>query len=238
MNPVVFFAESSSLGAVLILLVYLASNIALPLYYRRYRPQAVTRGVRVDVLYGATEEGTTPQDVVDPLHRLGYDGAQRLGRELLKPAKEPTGSGASLLIFDGREEGLEAVIGDYAWAGSPGSEPASSVHVGGTEFMAQVARAAAGLWMWSGDPDCVERWRRVANRCQDDTAVSAARGGPLRKDLVLAEPIVDDEHAQGPQGSEDDALRTGGTCLHETGFAAGIRGVSAVIRRPETLATP
>ncbi|WP_405864800.1 APC family permease [Streptomyces sp. NBC_00005] len=39
MNPVVFFTESSSLGAILILLVYLASNIALPLYYRRYRPQ-------------------------------------------------------------------------------------------------------------------------------------------------------------------------------------------------------
>ncbi|KIX79836.1 hypothetical protein SF12_01975 [Streptomyces sp. MBRL 601] len=199
---------------------------------------AVTRGVRVDILYGATEEGTTPQDVVDLLHRLGYDGAQRLGRELLKPAKEPTGSGASLLIFDGKEAGLQAVIGDYAWAGSPGSGPVRSVHVGGTEFMAQVARAAAGLWMWSGDPDCADRWRRVANRCQDDTAVSAARRGPLRKGLVLAELIVDDEHAQGTQRSEDGVLRTGGTCRHETGFAAGIRGISAVIRRPETLAAP
>ncbi|MEU2773595.1 APC family permease [Streptomyces sp. NPDC007162] len=39
MDPVVFFTEASSLGAILILLVYLASNIALPLYYRRYRPQ-------------------------------------------------------------------------------------------------------------------------------------------------------------------------------------------------------
>jgi amino acid transporter len=39
MNPVVFFTESSTLGAILILLVYLASNIALPLYYRRYRPR-------------------------------------------------------------------------------------------------------------------------------------------------------------------------------------------------------
>ena len=39
MNPVVFFTETSTLGAILILLVYLASNIALPLYYRRYRPQ-------------------------------------------------------------------------------------------------------------------------------------------------------------------------------------------------------
>lgn len=39
MNPVVLFTETSTLGAILILLVYLASNIALPLYYRRYRPQ-------------------------------------------------------------------------------------------------------------------------------------------------------------------------------------------------------
>ncbi|MFD0057255.1 hypothetical protein ACFVHR_26440 [Streptomyces sp. NPDC127168] len=199
---------------------------------------AVTRGVRVDVLYGATEVGTTPQDVVDLLHQLGFDVKQRLGRELLKPAKEPTGSGASLLIFDGREKGLEAVIGNYTWAGSPSVEPAHSVHVSGTEFMAQAARAAAGLWMWSGDPDCADRWRRVANRCQDDTAVSAARRGRLRNDAVLAELIVDDEHAQGPQRSEDGALRTGGTCRHETGFATGIRGISAVIRRPETLTTP
>ncbi|MFJ3802853.1 APC family permease [Streptomyces sp. NPDC090088] len=39
MDPVAFFTESSSLGAILILLVYLASNIALPFYYHRYRPQ-------------------------------------------------------------------------------------------------------------------------------------------------------------------------------------------------------
>ncbi|MET8953786.1 APC family permease [Streptomyces sp. NPDC004393] len=39
MNPVAFFAEASTMGTILILLVYLASNVALPLYYRRYRPQ-------------------------------------------------------------------------------------------------------------------------------------------------------------------------------------------------------
>jgi amino acid transporter len=38
MDATVFFDESSSLGALLILLVYLAANIALPFYYRRYRP--------------------------------------------------------------------------------------------------------------------------------------------------------------------------------------------------------
>jgi len=38
MNATVFFAEASSMGSILILLVYLAANIALPFYYRRYRP--------------------------------------------------------------------------------------------------------------------------------------------------------------------------------------------------------
>ena len=38
MDPISFFAESSTMGTILILLVYLASNIALPFYYRRYRP--------------------------------------------------------------------------------------------------------------------------------------------------------------------------------------------------------
>ncbi|MEU9486919.1 hypothetical protein AB0D83_25150 [Streptomyces decoyicus] len=198
---------------------------------------AVSRGVRVDVLYGDTDEGTTPQDVVDLLHRIGYHAAQRLGRELVKPGKMPTGSAAGLLVFDGKDGALEAVIGDYAWAGSPGTMQARSIHVGGTEFMAQVARASAGLWMWSGDPDSADRWRRVADRCQDNTAVSAARGDRL-KDQVLAELIVDDEHAQVPEGPEDSALRVGGACRHENGSAVGIRGISAVIRRPETLTTP
>jgi amino acid transporter len=37
MDPVNFFAESSTMGTILILLVYLASNVALPFYYRRYK---------------------------------------------------------------------------------------------------------------------------------------------------------------------------------------------------------
>jgi len=38
MDAVTYFAESSTMGTILVLLVYLASNLALPLYYRRYRP--------------------------------------------------------------------------------------------------------------------------------------------------------------------------------------------------------
>ncbi|MFJ8364377.1 APC family permease [Streptomyces sp. NPDC093984] len=68
MNPVVFFTESSTLGAILILLVYLASNIALPLYYRRYRPQEF-RPVRHLLLPAL---GTTA--ILVPLYYLAKPG--------------------------------------------------------------------------------------------------------------------------------------------------------------------
>jgi amino acid transporter len=38
MDPVTFFVEASTMGTILVLLVYLASNIALPFYYKKYRP--------------------------------------------------------------------------------------------------------------------------------------------------------------------------------------------------------
>ena len=38
LDALTFFFESSSMGTILILFVYLASNVALPFYYRRYRP--------------------------------------------------------------------------------------------------------------------------------------------------------------------------------------------------------
>ena len=44
MDPVVFFTESSSLGTILILLVYLASNIALPALLPQIPPAGVPDG--------------------------------------------------------------------------------------------------------------------------------------------------------------------------------------------------
>ena len=38
MDPIEFFVEASTMGTILVLLVYLASNIALPFYYKKYRP--------------------------------------------------------------------------------------------------------------------------------------------------------------------------------------------------------
>jgi amino acid transporter len=39
MDPINFFVESSTMGTILVLVVYFLSNLALPFYYRRFRPQ-------------------------------------------------------------------------------------------------------------------------------------------------------------------------------------------------------
>jgi amino acid transporter len=39
LNPISFFAESSTMGTILVLLVYLAANLALPFFIRRHRPE-------------------------------------------------------------------------------------------------------------------------------------------------------------------------------------------------------
>jgi amino acid transporter len=38
-SPTNYFFESSTMGTILVLVVYLLSNLALPFYYRKYRPQ-------------------------------------------------------------------------------------------------------------------------------------------------------------------------------------------------------
>ena len=38
MNPVLFFAESSTFGTILVIIVYALSNVALPFYYKRFHP--------------------------------------------------------------------------------------------------------------------------------------------------------------------------------------------------------
>ena len=39
MDPIGFFVESSTMGTILLLVVYFLSNLALPFYYRKFRPQ-------------------------------------------------------------------------------------------------------------------------------------------------------------------------------------------------------
>lgn len=191
---------------------------------------AVSRGVRVDVLYGEEGERTSSKDIVKLLDQVGYHAAARRGRDLLRPAKKPTGSGASLLVFDRAGGPLEAVIGDHMWCGPSQNGGSTSVHMGGSEFMAQVARAAAGLWVWGSQPDSAERWRSVANQCQEDNALESIRGEGI-ENQVSAELIIDNEHAAIVHAKPDaDTIYIGRSIQHEGGPSAGIRGISVAMR--------
>ncbi|WP_406478103.1 hypothetical protein [Streptomyces sp. NBC_01615] len=193
---------------------------------------AVTRGVRVDVLYGDTDADTSSEAVVDLLHRIGYEAARRRGRDLLRSAPQGTHSGAGLLLFDRGGAPLEAVVGDHAWCGSGTSDGSRSVHLRGSELMGHVARAAGGLWVWSGVSESADRWRRVAEQCQDAVALETARGGDAASQ-VPAELIVDDEHAGIMGAPPGDTLYFGGTSRRDQGAAIGIRGVTVAMRRSD-----
>lgn len=68
MTPIGFFAESSTMGTILVLIVYLLSNLALPVYYHRYRPQEFS-AVKHAIL-----PGLGAASIVVPLYYLAKPG--------------------------------------------------------------------------------------------------------------------------------------------------------------------
>ncbi|HSZ42919.1 MAG TPA: APC family permease [Trebonia sp.] len=74
MSAVSFFTESSTMGTILVLVVYFLSNLALPFYYRKYRPgefNAVKHGV-LPVL-GMIAIGVPVYYLVKPGQSAPYD---------------------------------------------------------------------------------------------------------------------------------------------------------------------
>lgn len=66
-NPVTFFGESATLGTILIALTYLAANLALPVYYRRYeRPKFSVVKHLVLPLLGAAAIGYPLYQLIKP----------------------------------------------------------------------------------------------------------------------------------------------------------------------------
>jgi amino acid transporter len=68
MDPVAFFAESSTMGTILVLVVYLLSNLALPVYYRKYRPEEFS------VVKHAVLPGLGALAIIVPLYYLAEPG--------------------------------------------------------------------------------------------------------------------------------------------------------------------
>jgi amino acid transporter len=68
LDPINFFFESSTMGTILVLVVYLLSNLALPVYYRKYRPQ------EFDVIKHAVLPGLGALAIIVPLYYLAKPG--------------------------------------------------------------------------------------------------------------------------------------------------------------------
>ena len=74
MSALNFFVESSTMGTILVLVVYFLSNLALPFYYRKYRPQEfnVVKHVVLPVL-GMIAIGVPVYYLVKPGQAAPYD---------------------------------------------------------------------------------------------------------------------------------------------------------------------
>ena len=74
MNALNFFVDSSTMGTILLLVVYFLSNLALPFYYRRYRPQEfnILRHAVLPVL-GMIAVGVPVYYLVKPGQSAPYD---------------------------------------------------------------------------------------------------------------------------------------------------------------------
>ncbi|MBO0771673.1 MAG: APC family permease, partial [Actinobacteria bacterium] len=68
MDPIEYFFESSTMGTILVLVVYLLSNLALPFYYRKYRP------AEFSVVKHAVLPGLGALAIVVPLYYLAKPG--------------------------------------------------------------------------------------------------------------------------------------------------------------------
>ena len=68
MDPVNFFVEASTMGTILVLVVYLLSNLALPLYYRTFRPE------QFDPIKHGVLPGLGAAAIVVPLYYLAKPG--------------------------------------------------------------------------------------------------------------------------------------------------------------------
>jgi hypothetical protein len=201
---------------------------------------AVRRHVRIDILPGSTPEAFQQPAVLDAVNRAGYQSVGNEGRSLLRSGRQATGSGASLLLYDGGPGRLVVVVGNHDWLGAPAADVPVSVRLDDPGVTAPVARAAAALWQSAQpgglDTGAADRWRHLASATEERAAMeSSSTRWPGSAGTTGIELLIDDEHLIPPpqredvvrvgrfigdNGSEHDSLR--GLSVQLTGTGADL----------------
>jgi hypothetical protein len=196
---------------------------------------AVRRRVHVDILVGTTPHGLDQAGVLAAVNRAGYQAAGNDGRALLRTGTQPTGTGASLLLYDDNCGRLVAIIGDHDWLGPPVAATPVSVRLTGPTIVSTLARAAASLWTSaqpSGDPGAADRWRRLASETEERGAVEELRAEAAESGVQTSvEVIMDDEHA-AVRAKHPDAVRIGRFHGEPDGGPGAPKGISVQLVGP------
>ncbi|MEW1646406.1 hypothetical protein [Streptomyces sp. NPDC091219] len=151
-----------------VLIVVSAIDAASVKSWERQLKDALSRGVRVDVLWGKVD---ADDDGVSELKRIASQSAAGSVRSLRFNAR-PAGTVSQIVVADRRTEdgadAVTAVLGGvpllHRNAGQDHVLPALVVSDAGVA--AQIARAAAGWWAETAGEDfsaAIDRWRRLAS---------------------------------------------------------------------------
>jgi hypothetical protein len=192
---------------------------------------AIRRGVHVDLLFGALPPDEDAGTLVSTANEIGYRIDKMSGRNRLRTRHLPTGSGASVLIFDDPSSRLVALIGDHQWLSSNNSGiPAIGLTVTQQSICADVARAVSSLWLGRETQDhrwaaLGERWNTLATAAEDQAAATEAvlQAGHQTYGSE-AELLVDDE-ISSLDAETPPTARVGGGVADTSGGEGALRGL-------------
>jgi len=214
--------------------VAIVSPISDEAAFRRVAEQAanaVQRGVHVHLLFGAVAPGANAPSLVAAANEIGYRADSNGGRARLRARDEPTGTGASLLLYDDPVGRLVALIGDHPWLSTDAAEARSTgLVVTQQSVCADLARAVSSLWLgratgdfrWAGPG---ERWKGLATAAEDQAAADEAIGTAAHEASgSAAELLVDDEIA-APDRDGEATVRVGGSTEDASGGEGAVRGL-------------
>jgi hypothetical protein len=192
---------------------------------------AIRRGVHVDLLFGRIAGDVSTKELLAIANKAGYDADPNGGRARLRLRGEPTGSGASVLVYDIQEGELVSLIGDYPWLSTPvEGAPSTGLVLRNRSLSADLARAIATMWTgrgidqarWSAQG---ERWRGLATTVEDQAAADEVLTPTTEVTTDSTAELLVDEEIVTLDLKDQPTIRVGGSTDDPTGGAGGVRGL-------------